>query len=61
MVSLLRRLNNDLHKGNVLILIFSIYSLVNKKFYFVNGFWKVEPEISAFQENLQKYFGFPIS
>ena len=31
MVSLLRGLNNDLPKGNVLILIFSIYSLVNKK------------------------------
>ena len=31
MVSLLRRLNNDLHKGNVLILIFRIYSLVSKK------------------------------
>ena len=31
MVSLLRSLNNDLPKGNVLILIFSIYSLVNKK------------------------------
>ena len=28
MVSLLRSLNNDLPKGNVLILIFSIYSLV---------------------------------
>ena len=31
MVSLLRDLNNDLPNGNVLILIFSIYSLVNKK------------------------------
>ena len=31
MVSLLQSLNNDLPKGNVLILIFSIYSLVNKK------------------------------
>ena len=37
MVSLLRSLNNDLPEGNVLILIFSIYNLVNKKvkkFYF---------------------------
>ena len=31
MVSILRSLNNDLPKGKVLILIFSIYSLVNKK------------------------------
>ena len=31
MVSLLRSLNNDLPKGNVLILVFSIYSLVDKK------------------------------
>ena len=31
MVSLLRSSNNDLPNGNVLILIFSIYSLVNKK------------------------------
>ena len=31
MVSLLRRLNNELPKGNALILIFNIYSLVNKK------------------------------
>ena len=31
MVSLLRSLNNDLPNGNILILIFSIYSLVNKK------------------------------
>ena len=31
MVSLLRSLNNDLPNGNVLILIFGIYSLVNKK------------------------------
>ena len=30
MVSLLRNLNNDLPKGSVLILIFSVYSLVNK-------------------------------
>ena len=60
MVSLLRSLNNDLPNGNVLILIFSIYSLVNKKFYFVNGFWKVKPKISVFYENLHKTFGFPI-
>ena len=32
MVSLLRSFNNDLPNGNVLILIFSIYSLVNKSF-----------------------------
>ena len=31
MVSLRRSLNNDLPNGNVLILIFNIYSLVNKK------------------------------
>ena len=31
MISLLQSLNNDLPNGNVLILIFSIYSLVNKK------------------------------
>ena len=31
MVSLLWSLNNDLPKGNVLISIFSIYNLVNKK------------------------------
>ena len=31
MVSILRSLSNDLPKGKVLILIFSIYSLVNKK------------------------------
>ena len=27
---------------------------------FVNGFWKVKPEISVFYENLHKSFGFPI-
>ena len=31
MVSLLRSLSNDLPKGNDLILIFSIYNLINKK------------------------------
>ena len=31
MISLLRSFNNDLPNGNLLILIFSIYSLVNKK------------------------------
>ena len=34
MVSLLRSFKNDLPNGNVLILIFSIYSLVNKKVLF---------------------------
>ena len=31
-----------------------------KKFYFVNGFMKVKPDISVFQENLHRSFGFPI-
>ena len=50
MVSLLRSLNNDLPMGNVIILVFSIYSLVYriKKFNFVNEFWKVKPEMSVF-------------
>ena len=31
MVTLLRCLNNDISKGNVFILVFSVYSPVNKK------------------------------
>ena len=46
MVSLLRSLNNDLPKGNVLI--FSIYSLVDKKYLLCKWFWKVKSEISVF-------------
>ena len=42
MVSLLRSLNNDLPNGNVLILIVSIYSLVNKKFLLCK--WILESE-----------------
>ena len=42
MVCLLRSLNNDLPDGNVLISIFSIYSLVNKKVLFCK--WILESE-----------------
>ena len=42
MVSLLRSLNNDIPKGSVLILIFSVYSLVNKKVLFCK--WVLESE-----------------
>ena len=42
MVSLLQSLNNDLPKGSVLILIFSAYSLVNKKFLLCK--WVLESE-----------------
>ena len=41
MVSLLRSLNNDLPKGNILI--FSIYSLLNKKYLLCK--WVLESEI----------------
>ena len=43
MVSLLPSLNNDLPMGKVLILIFSIYSLVNKKYLLCK--WVLESEI----------------
>ena len=42
MVSLLPSLNNDLPMGKVLILIFSIYSLANKKYLLCK--WVVESE-----------------
>ena len=42
MVCLLRSLNNDLPDGNVLILIFSIYNLVNKKLLLCK--WVLESE-----------------
>ena len=42
MVSLLRSFKNDLPNGNVLILIFSIYNLVNKKVLFCK--WVLESE-----------------
>ena len=53
MVSLLRSLNNDLPKGNVLI--FSIYSLVNEKYLLCK--WVLESEIrniSIFRSGLIK-------
>ena len=42
-----------------------IITLENQKIYdgfmtVVNGFWKVKPEILAFQENRHKSLGFPI-
>ena len=45
MVSLLRSLNNDLPNGNVLILIFSTYSLVNKKILLCK--WVLESETQS--------------
>ena len=47
MVSLLRSLNNDLPKENVLVLPFSIYSLVNKKVLFCK--WVLESGTQIYQ------------
>ena len=43
----------------ILVLTFSFVYRIKTR-YFVNGFWKVKPEILAFQENLHKSFDFPI-
>ena len=57
--------NQKIYGGFLEILIFwvslSRTHLQSKTFlFFLNGFWKVKPEILAFQENLHRSFGFPI-
>ena len=54
--------NQKIYGGFLEMLIFRVslsrtQNIVN---HFANGFWKVKPEILAFQENLHRSFGFPI-